>query len=157
MVRFNQAKSIEEKNNYFSKMANFRPSKAQLLKREQYEFFSKWYYTATWAVLGYYKLNKDNGDYKELARQLSPPIDEYQAKKAVEFLYKLKFIKLDKNRTTLYLLEAKTGISQRSTKCKYALNDSIIKAGLKLNKKVKIIPCKGYAYAEIDINDLESF
>jgi hypothetical protein len=64
------------------------------------------------------------------------------------------FIKLERKKTVLYVLEAKRGTSRRSMKCRDALSESIIKAGIKLKKSVRIIPCKGYAYTKIDIKDL---
>jgi hypothetical protein len=65
------------------------------------------------------------------------------------------FIQLDKNKTILYLLEAKMGKSKRSKECSSALGESIIRSGIKLNEdNVKIVPCKGYAYTKIEMGDL---
>ena len=65
------------------------------------------------------------------------------------------FIKLEGDRTVLYLLEAKMGKSKRSIQCRSALSDSIIKAGIKSKRKSgRIVTCKGYAYTKFDIKDL---
>jgi len=65
------------------------------------------------------------------------------------------FIQLDRDRTVLYLLEAKMGKTKRSIQCRSALNDSIIKAGIKSKKpSERIVTCKGYAYTKYDIRDI---
>jgi hypothetical protein len=65
------------------------------------------------------------------------------------------FFKLNDSKLTLYLIEAKTGVSKNSKKCRTALLDSIEKAGIKLKKSgPKVINGNGYAYTAIDIQNI---
>jgi uncharacterized protein (TIGR02147 family) len=92
MVYFNEAKTVDERTLYFKRMMAYHESKAYRLLGEQYEYFSKWYYSVVRELLSFLRI-KDN--YKDLARSLNPPICEDQAKKALEILEKLKLVERD--------------------------------------------------------------
>jgi uncharacterized protein (TIGR02147 family) len=91
LVHFDQAKNHEQKNYYFEKILSSKKSKLKITERQQYEFYSKWYYTAVREILDIYKFNGE--DYAALAKRVSPPITTVQAKKAIELLLKMGFIK----------------------------------------------------------------
>jgi uncharacterized protein (TIGR02147 family) len=92
MVYFNEAKTVEERVLYFKKMMACYESKAYRILGEQYEYFSKWYYSVVRELLSFLHI-KDN--YIDLARSLNPPIREDQAKKALTILEKLKLVQRD--------------------------------------------------------------
>jgi uncharacterized protein (TIGR02147 family) len=57
---------------------------------QQYEFYSKWYYTAVREIVDIYPV-KD--DFEEIAHLVSPPIKVAEAKRAIEFLAEIGFIR----------------------------------------------------------------
>jgi uncharacterized protein (TIGR02147 family) len=94
LVGFNQAADLKEQNYYFEKMQQVKGygkgySGARQLRKEQFEYFSKWHNTVIKALINLYGFK---GDYKWLASSLRPPILPKQAKKAVELLEKLGII-----------------------------------------------------------------
>ena len=86
LVEFNQAKSVEEKNRHFEKMAAMAKPKVKLLEARQYEYFKHWHYAALRELLAFHKFR---GDYVELARMLSPAITPAQARKGIKLLLDL--------------------------------------------------------------------
>lgn len=90
MVYFNEARTVEERKLYFERMMASCESKARMVEASQYEFYSKWYYNAVREMLSYFRF-KD--DYNALARALNPSIRPDQAKKAIDVLEKLGFIR----------------------------------------------------------------
>ena len=90
LVLYNQAKSHADKKRWFEKILAFSKSKVKIVEVSQYEFFEKWYYVAIRELLAFYKFN---GDYKDLAKSVDPPISPSQAKKAIALLERLNLIK----------------------------------------------------------------
>lgn len=95
LVLFDQAKSHDRKKYYFEKILSSKRSKIKQTEAWQYEFYSQWYYTAVREVLDICRF--DGNDYAALAKKVSPAITPAQAKKAVELLEKLQFIKRGKD------------------------------------------------------------
>jgi uncharacterized protein (TIGR02147 family) len=90
LVLFDQAKNHEQKKYYFEKILSSKRSKLKVTDKQHYEFYSKWYYTAVREVLDVYHFT---GDYAELAKKISPSITPAEAKKAVDLLLAMGFIK----------------------------------------------------------------
>ncbi len=95
LVNFDQAKNHEQKKYYFEKILSSKRSKIKVTDKQHYEFYSKWYYTAVREVLDIFKFNGE--DYGELAKMVSPPITAVEAKKAVELLLGMGFIRKNKD------------------------------------------------------------
>ena len=91
LVLFDQAKNHDQKKYYFEKILASKRSKITVTDARQYEFYSQWYYTAVREVLDIYRF--DGRDFAELAKKVSPAITPAQAKKAVELLETMGFIK----------------------------------------------------------------
>jgi uncharacterized protein (TIGR02147 family) len=108
MVHFNQARSHEQKKQYFEKMVNTKKSQVIHVDSDLYEFYDKWYYSAIRAVLHY---SPFDGDFKKLAKTIVPSISPAESKKAGAVLERIGFVK--KNETGRYELTTKhisTGI-----------------------------------------------
>jgi len=90
LVLFDQAKNHEQKKYYFEKILSSKKSKIKVTDAQQYEFYSKWYYTAVREVLDIYKFD---GNYAELAKRVSPSITPAEARKAIALLEKMGLIK----------------------------------------------------------------
>lgn len=111
LVAFNQAKTSEKRNCCFALLKQHLLQKGYhalcILEPDQYEFYSKWYFTAVRSLIGMYPL-KD--EYSRIARLLSPSITAVQAKKSVKLLLKL-------------------GLIQKNGNGYYELTDTIISTG----------------------------
>lgn len=90
MVCFTDAKTIEEKNASFLRMLKIRQS-LRLEKSEglQYEYFSNWYNPAIRELVNHPKFG---GNFKWLARKLSPSITTAQSKESIGLLEQLGLI-----------------------------------------------------------------
>ncbi len=89
MVYFNEAKTVEERRIYFERMMSLRKIDAFQVQSSQFEFYSKWYYSAIREMIGFIRF-KD--DFAALARSLEPSIRPDQAEKAIRVLEDLQFI-----------------------------------------------------------------
>lgn len=89
MVLFGQAASLEERTRYFHKMVAFKEVKADMVGLDRLEFYSKWYHGAIRELLFFHPFR---GDYAELARKLSPPIRQAEARESVALLERLGMI-----------------------------------------------------------------
>ncbi len=94
LVHFVKAKADKQSKLYFEKLLSYKGIKAQVLTEQQYEFYTKWYYSAIRSLLQYYEFT---GDYKALAEKLNPAISVKEAKQAIKLLLKLKLIEKDSN------------------------------------------------------------
>lgn len=106
LVDFNQAKTVEKRNQTFILLRQHLLQKGYpalyVLQPDQYEFYSKWYFTAVRSLIGMMPL-KD--EYTLIGRMLSPSITAVQAKKAVKLLTKLGLVY--KNERGFYELTGK--------------------------------------------------
>ncbi|KMQ51175.1 hypothetical protein CHISP_1881 [Chitinispirillum alkaliphilum] len=93
LVRFAKAKTGKECEFLFERIMALRGIDMNRVEDRQYEFYSHWYHNAIRALLSYYSFQ---GDYKELAKLLSPPITEKQAEDSISLLLSMGFIKRDK-------------------------------------------------------------
>lgn len=92
LVQFSQAGSMEERNHHLRKLLSFKERKMDLVGREKFDFYSTWYYAAIRELLFFHRFEND---YTSLAKKLDPPIQPHQAKKAIQLLEKLGFIRKD--------------------------------------------------------------
>jgi uncharacterized protein (TIGR02147 family) len=95
LVKFNKAKTDQQGRQLFEKLLAIKNVKAETVHEKQYEYYNKWYHTAVFALLYYYKFS--GGKYRDLAMQLMPPITVEQAKESVALLEKLGLIYRDKD------------------------------------------------------------
>lgn len=73
-VAFNQTSDLLERKALLEKMNNMKnfrkgPNKAQLLRKDQYEFISNWYHVMVRSIIGMYGFK---GDYRWLAKMINP-------------------------------------------------------------------------------------
>ncbi len=95
LVNFNQAKSIEDKEEYFKKLNVIRQKiKYYKLEKRQYKYFEKWYYPVIREIAVYLDWGDD---YKKLAKSVDPPISVDEAKDAVKTLLELNMITRNSN------------------------------------------------------------
>jgi uncharacterized protein (TIGR02147 family) len=91
-VSYDCAKNDEERAYFYEQMLKSKcvaAPEAHLLRKDKYEYFSKWYHSAVRAFIG---LRPCKDDYVQLSRILSPPITRAQARKSIQLLERLGLI-----------------------------------------------------------------
>jgi uncharacterized protein (TIGR02147 family) len=94
LVAFNQTQDLESQNLHFERMSAIKSNKAgaaqvRELRRDQYLFYSRWYYAAVRSLL---EMHRFKGDWRWLARKLQPPISAREARAAVGALVRLGLV-----------------------------------------------------------------
>ncbi len=113
LVSLNQAKNLRERNYYFDKLNAIKSSKpgsvaVRELRKDQHEFYSKWYISAIRSLI---HMHPFRDDYGWLAKSVYPAIKPLEAKKAVALLKKLGMIR--KNEQGIYEIADKTIAASR--------------------------------------------
>lgn len=90
LVQFNQAKSLEEKNYFFSQLSKYRGSRAKLLAEHQYQFFSHWYNTVIW---NYFGLARAERQPERIAKHLATDLKPEQVEESLRLLLEMGLIK----------------------------------------------------------------
>lgn len=94
LVYFNQARTIEERNNYYQELTALQKLKdVRTVKPNQYDFYSAWYHSAVRSIIGMHRFTASEKEYERLASMVSPPITSSQARKSLKLLEELGFVK----------------------------------------------------------------
>jgi uncharacterized protein (TIGR02147 family) len=92
LVMFNQAATHEEKNHYYKKISSSkRYAEIKHIERDQFEYFSKWYYAAVRELIS---VPGFKNDPEWIAARLNPKISPKEAAEAIELLMKLELVGL---------------------------------------------------------------
>jgi uncharacterized protein (TIGR02147 family) len=135
LISFNKAKSENQIKIHFEKLMSFKSPGKLRLQKYQYEYYSKWYYTAIRSLIGIVRFSGDN---ESLSRMLNPPVSPREVKKAVELLEQLGLI--EKDPTGIYALTdtfVTTGESWRSLVVKDFQRETIRLAAESLDRHKK--------------------
>lgn len=93
LVLFNQAKTNEEKNIYYKKLASSKHYiEVRHIEHDQYEFLSRWYYAAIRELVNLPSFVEDPA---WIAKRLAPQISEKEAGEALELLFRLGLLGRD--------------------------------------------------------------
>jgi len=100
LVRFNQAKNINEKNELYTQLLKFTGKKNVVaLAEEQYNIYSKWYYSAIYEMLNLKDYPSSTEElYVWISKKLFGEINPKQAKEAISDLEKIKLISFSKSK-----------------------------------------------------------
>lgn len=98
LVQFNQARGMTEKNFFFSRLSNFHTSRAHVLGESQFEYFSKWYYSA---IRNFFGMETRERNPAAIASRLFPEIAPAQAEESIRLLLDLGLIRRTANGYTL--------------------------------------------------------
>jgi len=90
MVLYNQAQSQQEKKYFLEKIAAIKRIHVKSMDPYQFEFFNNWYNAAILELMDFVSYNGDN---KELALLVDPPIKVSEAKRSIALLEKLGLIR----------------------------------------------------------------
>jgi uncharacterized protein (TIGR02147 family) len=94
LVQFNQAKTIEEKNYFFSHLAKYRGSQAKILLEKQHVFFSKWHHSV---IYNYLSLGKAEASPVRIAKHLAEEISASEIQESLALLLSMGLIKKTAN------------------------------------------------------------
>lgn len=92
IVFYGQAQNDEQRNHFLEQAIQCKGktvTQSHLVRKDQYEYFSKWYHSAIRALIDTFDFNDD---FVRLSQKLSPPITPMQAKRAVKLLERLNLI-----------------------------------------------------------------
>jgi uncharacterized protein (TIGR02147 family) len=112
IIHYTQAPAENEKErSYYRKQAQqiSGNAKIQLVRKDQCEYYSKWYHSAIRALVEIYPLRDD---YERVGKLLAPPITALQAKKSIQLLERLDFIAKGEDGVYQYVKEKKIKTSQ---------------------------------------------
>jgi uncharacterized protein (TIGR02147 family) len=95
LIAFSQTRDAVGRKYLFEKMSAMKnkgkvKSAAQVLRKDQYDFYSQWYHIMVRLIIHMYEFK---GDFKWLAKMMDPPITVPQAKHSVLLLEKLGLIR----------------------------------------------------------------
>lgn len=99
LVFFNKSADLKDRNYFYEKLNGVKSTeksavKALQTRKDQYEFYSKWYHCAVRSLIDMYPFKND---FRWLAKNIFPPITPSQAKQSVQLLKKLGLIQRQKN------------------------------------------------------------
>lgn len=97
LVRFNQAKTFQERDRYYLRLRAEYIRRKQLFKtriipHDHFELYAEWYHVAIRSLINAFGFS---GDYKHLAKSVYPAISVPKARRSVALLQKLGLIKRD--------------------------------------------------------------
>lgn len=95
LYRFNKAKSDKAVKSAYEKLLALKYVPGNTVRRDQYEFYQKWYYSAVRSLLGLYRFT--GSDFAGLGQKLTPAITATQARQAIRLLERLDLITRDES------------------------------------------------------------
>lgn len=92
LVLFNKARAPEQAKLFFEQMLALTGVPTLEIARDQYAFFSQWYYTAVWCALAVFRCDRN---YAELGAFLRPVVLASEVKEALHLLERLQLVARD--------------------------------------------------------------
>jgi uncharacterized protein (TIGR02147 family) len=94
LFSYNCSVKVSDKRHYFERLIAIKASgsaswQPQVVRNEQYEFYSNWFHSVVRSLIG---MHGFSGDCESLSRLLSPSITPGQVKKSIDLLCSLGFI-----------------------------------------------------------------
>lgn len=91
LVKFNQAKTLNERNKFFSKLDSYNSrNPAKIILQNKYRFYSQWYHNTIRELI----CMEDFGDnYSRIAKMIQPNLTVKQVKESINLLEQLELVK----------------------------------------------------------------
>lgn len=107
LVSYNNANAVKEKAHFFEKLMAVKSKgdsawKPQIVRKEQYDFYSQIHHSIIRSLIGFRKVSDD---FQVLAKSILPKLSLGQIKKSVVLLEKLGFIRKKESDETYELTE----------------------------------------------------
>ncbi len=98
LVYFTQAKTIEEKNEYFNRLVTLQKVKMKVIDKKKMSLFSKWYFVFVRELLESYNYKGESAEENtKFGQKLIPSIKGGEVKEAIEYLIQMVLIEKDVN------------------------------------------------------------
>jgi len=110
LVRFNQSKDPESKGQLYSELAKYVKSKAKLMTKEAYEYYSKWHHSMIRAYLG---LNQNEKNPVMIGKNIFPTVSPKEVEESIQLMLQLGLIGKTANG---YSLQVKNITTERENK-----------------------------------------
>lgn len=134
LVRFNQAKTSEEKQEHYAVLISMNEYVVEnKLGVEQYTYFDRWYYAAIRELVTLFNFN-DN--YEKLAQSLQPSITPKQAREAVSLLLSLSLVYKDEEGRYHQSDSSITGGSDILNAARRKHNSDMVERALYANREI---------------------
>ncbi len=98
LVRFNQSKDPEAKKHLYSELAKYTRSKARIIAKDGYEYYSKWNHSI---VRAYFGINSKENNPSAIGRKVFPNISASEVEESIKLLLELGLISKTANGYTL--------------------------------------------------------
>lgn len=89
LVRFNQSKDPESKNHLYSELAKYSRSKARIIAKDGYEYYSKWHHSIIRAFFG---IDRKESNAAAIGRKIFPQVPGKDVEEAIRLLLELGLI-----------------------------------------------------------------
>lgn len=96
LVTFGKARNDRQISEEFEKLMSLKGVGARTLDEDRFSFYQSWVHSAVRSLIG---IRPFRGDYADLARHLSPPITEAEARESVELLERLELLRKEEDGT----------------------------------------------------------
>jgi uncharacterized protein (TIGR02147 family) len=89
LVQYNQSRDMDGKRHFYSEMARFRRSKARIIDKEGYEYYSAWRHSM---VRAYFGLDQKQANPAAIGARIFPPLDAEEVEASIDLLLRLGLI-----------------------------------------------------------------
>lgn len=89
LVQFNQSKVLEGKQHFYAELARYRKSKARIIDKEGFEYYSKWHHSILRAFFG---LNQKEGNPATIGNAILPRLGPKEVEEGIRLLLRLGLI-----------------------------------------------------------------
>jgi len=134
LVKFNQTKDMSAKRHYFNELSRYWLKPGHFIKKQQYEYLSKWYYTVIKEMV---TLKDFREDCKWIAKKLDNLITPGEVKRALETLITLDLLMRDEDGKLVQVENYITTGSEVEAVSAYIYHEQMMKLA---NKSLKTIP-----------------
>jgi uncharacterized protein (TIGR02147 family) len=167
LVRFNESRTAQEREYYFTRMQQVEPNNDGIrLKKNQFNYFAKWNHPVIRELV---TILPFENDYKMLARAIEPAITPKQAKESVDLLLELGMVKKIQNskfyqQTDAYITTRDTIVSLAINKFQRETMNLALKSHETDNREWRDfstltigISLKGYEKIKSELKDFRSY
>jgi uncharacterized protein (TIGR02147 family) len=89
LVQYNQSRDMDGKRHFYSEMARYRRSKARIIDKEGYEYYSAWRHSM---VRAYFGMDQRQANPAAIGEHIFPPLDAKEVEASIDLLLRLGLI-----------------------------------------------------------------
>lgn len=89
LVQYNQSRDLDGKRHFYAEMARYRRSKARIIDKEGYEYYSAWHHSM---VRAYFGLDQKQANPSAIGARIFPPLRAGDVEESIDLLLRLGLI-----------------------------------------------------------------